>query len=75
MSDPKNLDSVEPIKSVEEIERETGGAATSTTGQDLERDDRSLLGTLIAPFTGTDEGTGQDSTTAAPSETTENSEG
>ncbi|WP_019586089.1 hypothetical protein [Deinococcus apachensis] len=73
MSDPKNLHSAEPIKSVGEIERETGGAATSTTEQ--EQDDRSLLGTLVAPFVSPDGGARQDSTTAARSETTENSEG
>ncbi|WP_264778513.1 hypothetical protein [Deinococcus aetherius] len=76
MSDTEPLNSVQPIKSLDQIERETGGAATPVTPVDTrEGEDRSFLGALVAPFIGTAEGDRPDPTTAPPSETTENSEG
>lgn len=73
MSDTNRLDSVEPIKSVEELERETGGATSSTDGR--EDEPHSFVEALIDPLVPGDRGMRQDETTAAPSETTENSEG
>ncbi|GAA5534544.1 hypothetical protein Dalu01_02955 [Deinococcus aluminii] len=74
MGDPDRLDSVKPIKSVEELREETDDAEPPRIPAQEEH--RSFLGALLDPLVEDGEGRRQDGTTAvSPSETTENSEG